>query len=74
MTIIISNTYDLVWHLKDTDYYFTKDGRCFNVKRGIEVKRILVGSTPGFSINGKFESLNKIRPKLIKVTKIECPF
>ena len=74
MTITISNTYDLVWNLKDTDYYFTKDGRCFNVKRCIEVKRILVGSTSGFSINGKFKSLKQIRPNLIKVQEIECPF
>lgn len=74
MTITISNTYDLVWNLKDTDYYFTKDGRCFNAKRCIEVKRILVGSTSGFSINGKFKSLKQIRPNLIKVQEVECPF
>lgn len=74
MTITISTTYTLVFNLKDTDYYFTKDGKCFNIKRNKEVKRILVSSTPGFSINGKFESLTKLRSKLIKVTNNECPF
>jgi len=74
MTITISNTYSLVWFIPDTNYYFTKDGRCFNVKSCREIRRILNGGSKGFVINGKFESLERIRPMLKKVETIECPF
>lgn len=74
MTITISTTYTLEWYIPDTDYYFTKCGRCFNVKRSKEVRRILNGGSAGFTINGKFESLKSIRSKLIKIEEVVCPF
>lgn len=71
-TITVSYTYTLTHQLDDT-YYFTKDKRCFNVKRGIEVKKILNNSCVGFCINRKFIALSKMN--LIPINKnIECPF
>ncbi len=74
MTITVSTTYTLEWYIPNTDYYFTKCGRCFNVKRSKEVRRILNGGCVGFTINGKFESLKIIRNKLTKIKENKCPF
>lgn len=73
--ITISNTYDLNWMLYDTnEYQFTQCGKCFNIKRGKEVKRTLVGYSIGFCIKGKFRTLKSIRKDLVKIEKSYCPF
>jgi hypothetical protein len=74
MTISISTSYTLILRYLDTDYYFTKDGICINVKRGKIVKRVLNGGSYGYCLNGKFETLKSIRNKLNKVEKNKCPF
>lgn len=39
MKITISNTYDVIWQIKDHNHYkFTKDGICINSKLGKIVK------------------------------------
>jgi len=66
--VVISRHIDLVWFIKEANNYrFTKDGRCFNLKSGREIKRTLVGYTEGFCLNGKFQSLSKIRKQLVKI-------
>lgn len=75
MNITISNTYSLVWQISDAENYkFTKDGKCFNAKRNKELKRVIVGGSIGYCINGKFQSLTKLRSKLIKIKESDCPF
>lgn len=71
----ISVTYSLVWkYLDDEKYQFTMEGKCVNVLRNKEVRRVLVGYTEGFCLNGKFKSLSQIRNKLVKIEKEYCPF
>lgn len=62
-----------VWSL-DEKYQFTKDGRCFNVQRGKEIKRTVIGYTEGFCLQGKFRSLKRLRSELKKIVKTEIPF
>ncbi len=73
--ITISKSYDLKWQLKNFPHYkFSSCGKCFNTKRGKEVKRVLIGYTQGFCINGKFRSLKQLRNELVKIEIINCPF
>lgn len=73
--ITISNTYNLKWQLSFApEYKFTPCGKCINMKRGKEIKRVLVGYSVGYCIKGKFYTLNKLRGELQKITEIYCPF
>jgi len=74
MTISITTTYNLVWRYLESDYYFTKCGKCFNVKRNKELRCVLNGYSKGYTLNGKFEALQQISKKLIKVLDNKCPF
>ena len=57
----------LVWEIPGTNYQFNKEGKCLNIKTNKEVKMILNGRSKGFCLNGKFQSLSKIRPQLKKI-------
>ena len=71
----ITVTYALKWHLKIApEYQFTKDGRCFNVKRQKEVKRTVNGRSVGYCINGKFHTLSFLRTQLELIPKTNLPF
>lgn len=71
----ISINYNYNWKLKNAEnYVFSDCGKCFNLKRNKQVKKVLKGYTVGFNINGKFHSLNTLRKELIKVKIIDCPF
>jgi hypothetical protein len=71
----ISTTYDLKWHYKpSTNYKFTEKGVCINTLRNKVVKRVLVGYTEGFCLNGKFKSLKVIRKELELIPVNNCPF
>ena len=73
--VSVSTNYNLVWkYLDDDKYQFTRCGKCINILRNKEVKRVLVGYTEGFCLNGKFKSLSQIRNKLIKIENTNCPF
>lgn len=73
--ITVSRTYDLIWQLSDSpQYQFTKDGKCFNIKTGNQIKKTLVGGSIGYCINGKFQSATSLRNKLTKTKDIDCPF
>lgn len=73
--ITISSTYDLKWQLSfANEYKFSSCGKCFNTKRGKEIKRVLVGYSIGFCIKGKFYTLNKLRNNLEKIQENKCPF
>ncbi len=73
--ITISTTYDLKWELSFApEYKFSKCGKCFNTKRGKEVRRTLIGYSVGYYIRGKFYTLNTLRSKLELIKKVYCPF
>ncbi len=74
-TIVISINHELLWEISGNENYkFSKDGKCFNSKRNKELKRVLVGGSIGYCINGKFQSLTQLRSKLIKIKESDCPF
>ena len=51
-----------------------KDGNCFNLKSGKQIKQTVVGYTVGYCINSKFYSLKKLRQSLVKTKEEDCPF
>jgi len=72
----ISISYGLLWqHSQHNNYQFTRCKKCFNTKTGKQMKMTKCGGSIGFCINGKFESLSKIREQLIKIPEQKiCPF
>lgn len=56
------------------NYKFTTCGLCVNAKTGRLIKKIYNSGSIGFSIQGKFYSLKKLRQFLIKEKKEEMPF
>lgn len=54
--------------------YVFSGKRCFNTKRGKEIKKVVHGYTIGYNIKGKFYSLGYLRDHLVKVEKIKTPF
>jgi hypothetical protein len=71
----ISVNYTLVWKLSFADNYrWTKDGKCFNVLRGTELKQCYNSGSIGYNIRGKFHSLKSLRKNLIKIENINIPF
>ena len=71
----ISTIYVLKWELKNSpNYKFTDNGICINTKTGNLIKKILNGRSKGYCINGKFQSVNTLRKKLVKIPKNDCPF
>lgn len=66
---------DLVWEYSDSDNYkFDKEGNCYNLRTGKQLKRTLIGYTEGYCLNGKFKSLKQIRNKLQRIESVDCPF
>lgn len=72
--MIVNEIVDIKFRVVDTCYGVTKDGRLFNLKRGKELKKVVIGTTIGYCINGKFQSLKTLRTKLKKVEDVYCPF
>lgn len=71
----ISITYTLIWQLENApDYQWSKCGKCFNVKRGKEVKKVSQSGCIGYNINGKFQSLTKLKTQLVKIKTFRTPF
>jgi hypothetical protein len=67
MKCTISNTYSLVWVYKnDPKYQFTSDGICINVQSGRIIRKVIVGGSKGFCLNGKFISISKLKTEIIK--------
>lgn len=56
------------------NYKWTDCKKCFNVKTGRQIRQTYVSGSIGYCINGKFYSLKKLRPHLIKIKEEDCPF
>jgi hypothetical protein len=74
-TIDLTLSYELKWQLKSApNYQFTNDGICVNLLRGKVVRKILVNSTKGYCINGRFKSVKALRGDLQTIPKQTYPF
>ena len=75
MNNTISVNYTLVWQLKFAhNYQWTKNGKCFNVKTGRQLKQCYNSGSIGYNIKGKFYSLTYLRTQLEKIQEVEIPF
>ena len=71
----ISVTYSYKWTLDfNSDYVFTDCGKCFNLKRSKQIKKVLRGYSVGYNIASKFYTLTNLRKHLVKIKKQETPF
>ena len=71
----ISITYTTKFRLSfATNYQFTNDGKCFNMKTGRQIKQVYNSGSIGYSIKGKFYSLKYLRTKLEKIPIEKRPF
>lgn len=58
-----------------TNYVYSTDKICYNLKTRRVIKQIIKGSTIGYIINGKFKSLDNLRKDLELIPEKEyCPF
>jgi hypothetical protein len=58
-----------------TNYVYSTDKICYNLKTGRVIKQIMKGSTIGYIVNGKFKFLEVLRKELELIPKKEyCPF
>lgn len=72
---VFTKKVDLIWQLNFAEnYQFDKEGNCYNVETGKQLKRTVVGYTTGYCVRGKFKSLTALRKNLVKISKIEIPF
>ena len=56
------------------NYQWTKDGKCFNIKTGRQIKQSYNSRCIGYNINGKFYSAKYLRTKVVKIDNIKTPF
>jgi hypothetical protein len=71
----ISITYSIKFVIDFADNYgFTQCKKCFNLKTNRQIKQVYNNGCIGYSINGKFYSLHKLRKHLIKPITVEMPF
>ena len=71
----ISITYTLVWEVKDyEEYKFSSCGKCFNTKRGTELKKVMQGGSIGYNVRGKFITLKTLRLRMVKISNVDSPF
>lgn len=70
----ISIAFTTTHELKGNEKYQFYKRRCFNVSKGIEIKRQYKNGSEGFYIDREFKTLNELRKDLIKIKLQECPF
>jgi hypothetical protein len=54
------------------EYKFSNAGEC--TKKGKVIRRVMIGYSVGYCINGRFKTLKTLRKHLVKSTDIYCPF
>jgi hypothetical protein len=74
-SIIYSGVVTIVWEINGVpDYGFGKDKQLYNLKTSKRLTRTVKGYTQGYYIKGKFYTLNKLKPLLIRPTNFDVPF
>jgi hypothetical protein len=56
------------------EYKFTKCGKCFNTKRGTELRKVMQGGSIGYNVRGKFITLKTLRLRMVKISNVDSPF
>ena len=74
MKISINQLIDIKFRIINTCYGVTAKGDVYNLKTGRKLRRVVIGLTKGYCLNGNFTSLAKIRTIMIKIEKTICPF
>lgn len=75
MYISITYTIEIVWVIKGIDNYgFGKDKKLYNLKRYSVIKQTINGGSKGYWLKGKFFSLKKLKPLLIRPEDFDLPF
>ena len=70
-----SVTYTVLFQIDfEPNYVFNEHRECFNLKSGRRIKKVTKNGIIGYNIKGKFYSLKKLRPHLIKPLKQNTPF
>ena len=68
-------TYTIKYKISFAKHYvFNEHKQCFNLRTGRFIKRVLVGGSIGYIIDGKFKSLVFLRKNLEKPEKQVLPF
>lgn len=71
----ITLTFKIQWRITGHDDYAIVDHNLLvNVKRGRIVKQVMNGGSIGYCLNGKFYTLSKLRPLLVKPKVSNIPF
>jgi hypothetical protein len=72
---IVTITYRYKYCIKFApNYVFTLCGLCVNLKTSRLIKKVKVGGSIGYVIQGKFYNLKKLREQLIIVKTEKIPF
>ena len=71
---IITVKYHCKYRLKDFPYYVFCGEKSFNAKTNREIKQVYNSGSIGYNINGKFQSLKKLKSQLEKIPRILTPF
>jgi hypothetical protein len=59
------------WNIKGyDDYYISYDGVMVNNSTGRIIKKRVKGYSVGYTINGKFTTLKKLRPLIYTIKKV----
>jgi hypothetical protein len=56
------------------EYGFTRGGKCFNRKRGKELKQVLQGGSIGYNIRSKFYTISRLKKHLVKLKIVDNLF
>ena len=71
----ISISYNLKWRVNFAhNYKFTECGKLINTKTNRVLKKSMIGYSKGYSIKGKFYTLNNLRNYLELIPKQKLPF
>ena len=73
MQITTTQHIDIKFKIKETSYGVTAKGEVYNLKTMRKLRRVVIGVTKGYCLNGKLTSLIKIKPLLEKLNEY-CPF
>lgn len=55
-------------------YFFAEDKKLYNFNTGKQIKMQLKGYTRGFYLNGRFYSLQQLKPKIKPYINAQPPF
>lgn len=74
-TLSIYKQVEIRWEIKGiSGYGFGNDKALYNLQRGTKVKQTLKNGCVGYWIQGRFKSVNQLKPLLIRPKYFDVPF